>query len=206
MLSKRIYYLVLALVLVGSLGIWVSPSMARTWGEFFQHWMGTDNTVDADKSINAGRHKGGERWQPQPQTPEAVPVAEKQRFGTELKIAVTVGINAYPELSGLRPLDYARADAEALGEAFKQAGYITRVIVDGDATKGAIIRTLQDVKGMIELKPDQSTVIFAFSGHGFQGKDNNKNYLATVEAWDQDIQGSGLALEQVQELLIATGA
>ncbi|KOR29121.1 hypothetical protein TI04_09390, partial [Achromatium sp. WMS2] len=197
MLSKRIYYVVLALVLVGSLGIWLSPSMARTWGEFFQQWSGTADSVDANNS------RGGERWTAS--TPNAGSNTEQRSGVKNRKMAMTVGINTYPDFSGLRPLNYARADAEALAEALRGAGYVVRVLADGNATKGSILDTIRIINENSD--PEEGTVIFAFAGHGFQDKDGAKrNYLATYETSARDIRNTGLAVDDVATALATNGA
>ena len=44
------------------------------------------------------------------------------QFGHEDKVAVLVGVGAYPWVSGFRQLNYAAADAQALAGALASAG------------------------------------------------------------------------------------
>jgi formylglycine-generating enzyme required for sulfatase activity len=127
------------------------------------------------------------------------PVASDQRqaFEKQPKIAVLVGIGAYPEGSGLSTLQYAANDVRELAAELEKGGYAVRQLVDAHATRGVIVRTLNQLGEMLD--PDQGTFLFYFSGHGFtQG---GKNYLAAYGAAVDDLQREGLPLDEVEQLL-----
>src|ERR1019366_7115023 len=54
------------------------------------------------------------------------------------------------------------------------------------------------------LDPDQGTLLFYFSGHGFAAK--GINYLATYGATIDDLEGEGLSLAQVERLVKSSRA
>ncbi len=194
MTTKRFYYPIFGIIIFIGLFGWILPSKAaRT--EFFQQ-LGTNNHSTTNNSTT----RGGTR-----ERPSQVPTLaeETQHFGKELKMAVVVGINDYPSSSGLRSLRYAKADAEALAQALKQAGYGVQLLTNSNATKGSILNTLSNIGKVLE--PQKGTVIFAFAGHGFRDRNGN-NYLAPFEASADYIEDTGLSLKKVEATLVASGA
>jgi len=79
--------------------------------------------------------------------------------------AVVVGINQYPHAgsSGLRNLEYARADAEAVGKTLKTLGFEVTMLVDDKATRQAIIGALSNIQKNAKL---DDRIVFYFAGHG----------------------------------------
>jgi hypothetical protein len=133
-----------------------------------------------------------------------VPVAQQERasFERQLKVAVVVGISRYPAGSGLEPLHYGGKDAADIAAELKTQGYAVRLLTDSDASRGLIRRTLTGLRDVID--PDQGTLLFYYSGHGFQ--EAGENYLATFGATVDDLKSEGLALREVEQLLSATRA
>ena len=127
------------------------------------------------------------------------PVAsdEKQRFQKQVKVALVVGVSKYPEVSGFAALNYAASDATEVGAALKRQGYLVSILTDGDATRGAIVRTLHQLSDAID--PAQGTFLFYFSGHGFSI--GTKNYLAPVSASESDLAREGLGIDEVEQLM-----
>ncbi|KOR28054.1 hypothetical protein TI04_11910 [Achromatium sp. WMS2] len=66
---------------------------------------------------------------------------------TGRKYALVAGISDYNNASGIGRLKYARADAEALAQALKQAGYRVQLVVDHSVVKGFLLRTLRQLAG-----------------------------------------------------------
>ncbi|KOR32146.1 hypothetical protein TI05_09110 [Achromatium sp. WMS3] len=201
MTIKRFYYPIFGIIIFIGLFGWILPSKAaRTWTEFFQQLGGSNHST-----TNSSTTRGGIRKRPV-QAPLQVPTLaeETQHFGKELKMAVVVGINAYPRFSGLRSLFYAKADAEALDKALKRAGYGVQLLTDKNATGGAILTAIDNIKQT--LNPNEGTVIFAFAGHGFRDRSSGKNYLAPYEASVQRVRRTGLAVDEVETALVNTGA
>jgi uncharacterized caspase-like protein len=128
-----------------------------------------------------------------------VPIAGAQReqFEKQPKIAVLVGISAYPDGSGLQPLKYPTSDVEDLAAELGKQGYSVRKLTDGQATRGIIARTLSQIADVLD--PNQGTLLFYFSGHGFA--DGGVNYLATYGVTVDDLKRDGLALTEVEQLL-----
>src|SRR6266446_3446566 len=94
-----------------------------------------------------------------------VDTAVQQLFQRQPKIAVLVGIGAYPDGSGLAPLKYAGSDLRELAAELEKDGYAVRQLADTQATRGVIVRTLSQIGEALD--PEQGTLVFYFSGHGF---------------------------------------
>ena len=122
---------------------------------------------------------------------------DKQSFTRHVKVALVIGISAYPEASGLQPLQFAAADAKDLGALLSEQGYKVRVLADIEATGGAIEQSIQDLGEMVD--GPQGTFLFYFSGHGFSV--GGKNYLVPVSASLNRINREGLAIEDVEQLM-----
>ena len=128
--------------------------------------------------------------------------SEQGSFDSEARIAIVVGVDSYPELSGLSRLSFAAADAQRFGEVMTAQRYTLRLLTNETATRGIVRRTLKEVQQLVS--PGRGTVVFFFSGHGFS-KDS-VNYLATYEAVIDDLESTGLSLEDLHALLKETGA
>jgi hypothetical protein len=66
---------------------------------------------------------------------EPIDPATKRAFEKQVKVALVVGISAYPQGSGLSSLKYAARDAEVLGATLKSQGYLVRQLTESDATR-----------------------------------------------------------------------
>ncbi len=129
-------------------------------------------------------------------------VQEGQRFEKEDRIAIIVGINNYSRRSGLRALNYANNDAEAMGKFFRSQGYLVDILKDTDAQKSYILSAIRKAGQLLD--PGKGTLVFAFSGHGFGSGDSN--YLAVSGSDASDIENTGLALVDVRNAIKETGA
>jgi Skp family chaperone for outer membrane proteins len=118
-------------------------------------------------------------------------------FDRQLRAAVVVGIGKYPESSGLAPLQYTGDDASAVAAELRKQGYTVRLLLDSEASRSVLRRTLRELAQTLE--PNQGTLVFYFSGHGFaiQGV----NYLATFGATADDLADEGMKLSDVQSLM-----
>src|SRR5437867_12658415 len=76
---------------------------------------------------------------------EPIDQAARQSFEKQVKVALVVGISAYPQGSGLTSLKYAARDADILGATLKSQGYLVRRLIDSDATRAVIRRTLREL-------------------------------------------------------------
>lgn len=133
---------------------------------------------------------------------EPIDPAARRSFEKQVKVALVVGISVYPQGSGLSSLKYAARDADVLGAALKAQGYLVRKLVDSDATRAMIRRTLRELSDVVS--PDEGTLLFFFGGHGFTYK--GTNYLATAGVTADDLDGEGLAVKDVESLLLASKA
>jgi len=113
--------------------------------------------------------------------------------GTAGFYAVVVGVSEYPEVSGLAKLQFAAKDARDISSALMNAGYKVRTLLNENATRSFILKTLGDLASAGLTKEDQ--VLFYFSGHGFN-KDG-RNVLATYGVTTTDMATQGLSVEEV---------
>jgi hypothetical protein len=128
--------------------------------------------------------------------------AQRSGFDSQAKIAIVVGVGAYPARSGLSELRYSASDVDAVGEALDAQGYTVIPLKDSAATRPAILRAVRNVGEVLDR--GKGTVVFFFSGHGFAV--GARNYLATYESTALNLSQSGLALEDLQQQLQETGA
>ena len=127
----------------------------------------------------------------------------RQTFERQPKIAVLVGVGAYPEGSGLAPLKYAAQDVAELSSELEKQGLRSAAACGwARPSRGLVVRTLTQI-GQV-LDPDQGTLLFYFSGHGFT--DHGVNYLATYGVTVDDLDREGLSITEVGRLVKATRA
>ena len=120
---------------------------------------------------------------------------------TEKKLAIIIGIDNYSRLSGFSGLKYARKDSKDLQEALKNLGYEVKVLLDSQASKSFILDAINDIYKL--QMNGEGSVIFIFSGHGFNN--NNDDVLATYDSI-RNVQDSGLRLTDVHDNLKRTNA
>jgi uncharacterized caspase-like protein len=137
----------------------------------------------------AGAQNGGEGV--------ALPPADPMRFIAEKKLALVIGINNYPEESGLSQLKWAAKDATDLAAELTRQGYSVDRLLDERVTKVAIRVHLTNM--LKRLDPDSGTVVFAFSGHG--GQVGREQYLATYESSAEDLGKTGASVREIRTLL-----
>lgn len=118
-------------------------------------------------------------------------------FQKEPKIALVVGISHYPEATGLSSLRYASDDAVYLAKALEVNGYKVRTLMDGQATRGIVRRSLRELSQLV--KPGEGSFLFYFGGHGFA--EQGKNFLATFGVTSDDLLNEGLPLSEVEQVL-----
>ena len=118
-------------------------------------------------------------------------------FLKERKLALIVGIDNYPDESGLSPLRYAAKDATDLGATLKAQGYETDVLVNERVMGNVLLKHLEQ---MIARADDGSgTIIFAFSGHGGQMGDDQ--YLALMQSSANDLAATGISVKRIIKML-----
>ena len=103
------------------------------------------------------------------------------------KYALLVGVRNYDK-NELRNLPYTEADVTALAEVLKRAGY-SRVVLMTQThgaeeqrflPEGARIRTA--LRGILEDRAADDTVLVAFAGHGVQFAGEDENYFCPMDA------------------------
>ncbi len=94
--------------------------------------------------------------------PAAMAQAQERLFAKSY--AVVIGIGDYPAESGLDKLTYPRKDAGGMAAFLRDQGFEVTGLFDRDATRRAILATLEDVIAP-QLGPDDRVLIF-YSGHG----------------------------------------
>jgi hypothetical protein len=125
----------------------------------------------------------------------------KEQFQSEKRVAV-VAAPSYRG-SGLNALRFTYVDAMDLKAELERQGYTVMLVSPSEATSDNVRKALQDAKQLLDGN-NQGSLLFAFSGHGFQtGKGN---YLVTVGATPANVESEALALDEVEKLMTATGA
>ncbi len=116
------------------------------------------------------------------------------------RVAVVVGVSAYPRGGGVAPLHFAAADARTLSEELERHGYRVTTLVDDEATRGSVLRALA---AAAETADPRGTVLFYFSGHGMD--EGGRHYLMTVEAADGSLASTAISVHELRDRLVALG-
>jgi uncharacterized caspase-like protein len=101
----------------------------------------------------------------------AIAVAATLTHASAKQIAVVIGNDAYAEIP---PLNAGVADARAMKDGLTRAGFSVEIVENG--SKRQISRALTTVEGRIE---PGDTVVFHYSGHGFEI--DGQNWLLPVD-------------------------
>jgi hypothetical protein len=134
------------------------------------------------------------------QATRSIKPLDKQNFEKQTRVAIIVAVGRY---EGLSPLKYTLADAQDLAAELQRQGYDVHKLVNNEATSDSIRRKFAEVNGLID--PKQGTVLFFFTGHGFQNAQGH-NYLATYAVNMANLDQEGLPVSEVEKLLKETGA
>lgn len=163
---------------------------------------------------NAGGAGGAPSAAPGPSAganPAQSPAQNATPFLGEKKIALLIGISAYPPESGFPALHYAAKDAEDVGAVLAKQGYTTIVLTDQHAMRDSIRLALQQVHDELNANKigtnPSGTIVFMFSGHGGEtaGAGTAQQYLVTYDASAQDSQ-PGYPLKDITNALNSDGA
>ena len=128
-------------------------------------------------------------------------VVESQ--ASHAKVALLVAVGDYDaDTTGLPALKYPLSDIADIAKELKLQGYFIATLKERQATAAAVRQQLIDLAAIIE--PNQGSMLFYFSGHGFRVGD--ENYLATYGTMAADMAQLGLSVSEVEKLLAASGA
>ena len=130
-----------------------------------------------------------------------VDAGRRDGFQRQGKVAVLVGVGDYPRTSGLSTLRYPPSDVTSVETVLAAQNYTVVSLQDAQATKGGVLQALRNAGEVLER--GQGTLVFFFSGHGFEV--GGKNYLATYGSNALNLSQTGLALDQVERAMIETG-
>lgn len=98
---------------------------------------------------------------PGPQSPPSPAGAAANAASTGRRIAVCIGINAYPTAR----LNGCVKDAEQWQSTFSKLGFATKLVTDSEATR---LRVLSELKALVENSRAGDTLVFQYAGHGTQ--------------------------------------
>ena len=122
-----------------------------------------------------------------------------------LNIAVLVGVNQYHtgirQDQSLPPLSFARQDASLLASVFLNQGYQVTTLTDFEVDKQHLLATLTALKK--DNAHTESTIVFAFSGHGFQH--DGLNYLAFGNTDLTRIESTALSIKELKHVISQLG-
>lgn len=99
-------------------------------------------------------------------------------------------------------LEFPGEDVQALQSVLEAQGYRTLTLVDAQATREAVRGAIRTVAELLDGR--DSTLLFHFSGHGWAP--DRRNILATYDAGAANLTSSGLAVDELVEMLKATRA
>jgi len=126
----------------------------------------------------------------------------KSEFEREIRVAVLVA-PSYRN-SGLNSLRFTLADEVEMKGELERQGYKVWLISNTEASADNIRKMLQDSRQLLD-GTTQATLLFGFSGHGFQTK-SGKNFLMTYGASTEHVEEEALPLDEVEDLMKASGA
>ncbi len=121
--------------------------------------------------------------------------------------ALLVGVRNYRK-DELRRLEYAENDVNDLARVLKAAGY-RRVILmtQGEAAAAGddeLLPTADNIrtqlKGLLEDRKPEDTVLVAFSGHGVQPRDKKEHYFCPMDARLRDVSTLVSLMEVYEQL------
>jgi hypothetical protein len=126
------------------------------------------------------------------------------------RYALLVGVSHYNR-DELRSLKYAERDVESMADILRKAGYARVVLMTGvEGVKkprlspdGDNIR--EELKGLLEGRQPEDTVLVAFAGHGVQFRGQTEHYFCPRNARLEDPK-SLIALTEVYGQLKGCGA
>ena len=115
---------------------------------------------------------------------------------TSNRYAIIVGVNNYR----LYPdLDYSVADANLLAKTLERKGYQVQLLNNYDADPDSVLDALRMTGQLMRQRGTDGTLIFAFSGHGFQ--QDGTNYLAMGHADGTQLSLTALSMKRVKQVL-----
>ncbi|MCB1158639.1 MAG: caspase family protein, partial [Leptospiraceae bacterium] len=116
-----------------------------------------------------------------------VPAKKLGVWNQSVRVALVVGVSAYPSTSGLSSLKFGAGDSKQMAEVLRQVGKFGEgniIVLNDDLgqtdaslkpTKENILRAF---KTLVDKRPE--VFLFYFSGHGFEI--NNENVVAPLDA------------------------
>lgn len=118
----------------------------------------------------------------------------------ETKIAIVVGVDEYDHVDNL---NYAEADAIALAEVFKAQGYRVKLLLGDKTTGERILDGIRKFAILLDGEKDspQGSLVFTFSGHGFNNE--KENFLAIPGTRLDDLEGTALSMSAITDTLKA---
>jgi hypothetical protein len=115
----------------------------------------------------------------QPKRVERVAPATLQAFAKTEKVALLVGVAAYPDYTSLNPLQYAAGpDIDGLEAQLTKQGYFVQTLRNAQAKRPLIREKLVELSNLV--RQDGGTFLFYFSGHGGEGSDRANYLLSTT--------------------------
>jgi uncharacterized caspase-like protein len=119
------------------------------------------------------------------------------------KLAYVIGIDQYNSVTnGLEQLNYAVTDAEAMTNALTKLGFKVQPLYDKKATSDALDDLLADIS---EIDLDhRGTIVFYFSGHGFQS--GGENFIFPADTTIRTLGSKGVPLTRILNAIRKTDA
>ena len=122
--------------------------------------------------------------------------SEPNNQNEENRYAVIVGVDRYRHYS---PLDYSVADSNLLADTLRRKGYQVQQLQNFEADPDSVLDTLRRTGDLMKQRGGGGTLIFAFSGHGFQ--QDGVNYLAMGGAEPARLRQTALSMDRVKNVM-----
>jgi uncharacterized caspase-like protein len=116
--------------------------------------------------------------------------------------AVVVGVNQYPHGGRHYPnLNYAVNDAKQVAEKLRDLGFEVKLLLDKDAARQHIIKTLADEVGANAKENDR--IVFYFAGHGATKEKADKSNMGYILPYDFDPSqhaATAISMQQLRDI------
>jgi uncharacterized caspase-like protein len=126
-----------------------------------------------------------------------VGVGAKERLFAK-SYALVIGIGDYPARSGFEKLTYPRKDAGGMATFLRTQGFEVTVLFDQEATRRAILATLEDVIAQ-RLAADDRVLVF-YSGHGQTRAIGEREFGYIIPFDADDRSSSWIGMEVLRNL------
>ncbi len=118
------------------------------------------------------------------------------QIGHGRKMAIVIGINAYPSM----PLEAAVADANAVSKRLKELNFDVTTLIDNQAT---LLKINNELGTRLAKTNKNDQVLIYFAGHGITEKlanDQLEGYILPVDVNLKDVYSTAISMKNLRDL------